>query len=484
MKKREHFNKLMAYVFAFIALSSLMIFPNHVHGKNVTKNMVAIKTFNGKYLCAENGGGGTLTANIDKIGNWETFEIVDLGKGYVALRSYKGFYVSADDNGKDIYVNKDEINKRQIFQLIKLDDNKVGFKTYKNTYISAEDGGGGKIVGDRTKINNWETFELISLPEVNSDKVTLTAIPSYKNVTFTWTKAANTKNIIGYNLYRGTSSGKQSSTPITDFPIEGTSYTDNNLNIGTQYYYVLKPVYKDKTLGVASNEVSVLLKSEITLSAKTVDNGISLSWNKPSDSSNIIGYNLYRGIASGKQSSTPVTDFPIIETHHNDKNVENNTTYYYILKAVYKDKTFGNASNEVIIKSNFQNKKLVLEVGSKYMFVNGQKKEIDPGKGTALVIKNGRTFLPIRAVIEAMGGEVKWDGSDKKVSIYLNNNKIYFWIGNKIVKVNGSTMESDVAPYISNSGRTMLPLRFITENLNCDVDWDGISKQVTIKIDN
>ncbi|MDR7855050.1 stalk domain-containing protein [Tissierella sp.] len=483
MKKREKYRIVMSYVLALILLSSLVVFPDSAYGRNNAKNMVAIKTFNGLYLCAENGGDGQLVADRENIGEWETFEMIDLGKGYIALKGNNGKYVSVSNDGKDVYVDSSRIDKRQIFQLLKV-DSKVAFRIQNKTYLCAEDGGGGKVVGDRETIGEWETFELIKIQDINSDKCNLTAVSNDKNVTFTWTKPANTKNIIGYNLYRGTSPGKQSSTPVTDFPIESTSYTDNNLNSGVTYYYVLKVVYKDKTLGVASNEVSVLLKSATTLSARIEEDGIGLYWTKPTNTKNIIGYNLYRGTASGKQSNIPITDFPIEGTSYIDRNIDNNITYYYTLRAVYRDNTLGELSNEVAIKSNLYNRNIVLEVGSKYMVVNGQRKEIDPGNGTKMVIKNGRTFLPIRAVIESMGGTVEWDQSAKKVSIYLRNKNIQLWIGEKTVVVNGSYMESDVAPYISDSGRTMLPLRFITENLDCKVDWDGTTKKVTIRMDN
>lgn len=80
----------------------------------------------------------------------------------------------------------------------------------------------------------------------------------------------------------------------------------------------------------------------------------------------------------------------------------------------------------------------------------------------------------------AMGGKVERRQSDRRVSIFLDNKIIYLWIGNKAAKVNGKDRETDVAPYISNTGRTMLPLRFIAENLDCQVDWDGPTKQITI----
>lgn len=313
-----------------------------------------------------------------------------------------------------------------------------------------------------------------------SDKSILTAKSDEKGVTLTWTGPAYARNIIGYNLYRGTASGKQSSTPITDFPIEGTSYTDYNIDNDITYYYMLRAVYKDKSLGAASNEVSITLKPKIILKAETAENGIYLKWNKPNDSKNIVGYYLYRGTASGKQSSIPITDFPVEGTSHNDVNIKPDTTYFYILRPVYKDKTLGASSNEASAKSGSKTITIVLEVGSKYMYVNGQRMEIDSGKDTKVVIKNGRTFLPIRAVIEAMGGRVEWRQSDSRVSIYLKKNTINLWINNKIAKVNGVNKESDVAPYLSDSERTMLPLRFIAENLDCEVEWDGPTKTVKI----
>ncbi|HZX21225.1 MAG TPA: fibronectin type III domain-containing protein [Clostridia bacterium] len=134
-------------------------------------------------------------------------------------------------------------------------------------------------------------------------------------------------------------------------------------------------------VGPASNEVSAIFRA-ITLEAKTSEDGICLKWNKPWDSKNITGYNLYRGTASGKQSGTPITDFPIDGTSHTDKNIKPNTIYYYILKPVYKDKTLGNATNEAFAKSGSKTITILLEVGNRYMYVNGERREIDPGMET------------------------------------------------------------------------------------------------------
>jgi hypothetical protein len=80
-------------------------------------------------------------------------------------------------------------------------------------------------------------------------------------------KPAQGADIVGYYLYRGTSSGKYKKAPITDFAIEGTSYTDYNVKNGVTYYYIAKAVFRDNTESAPSNEVTVeptqLMKSPV-----------------------------------------------------------------------------------------------------------------------------------------------------------------------------------------------------------------------------
>jgi hypothetical protein len=120
------------------------------------------------------------------------------------------------------------------------------------------------------------------------------------------------------------------------------------------------------------------------------------------------------------------------------------------------------------------------------MTVNGIKQEIDPGRGTAPVIipKWSRTVVPIRAIVEAIGGTISWDGTERKVTINLNDIMIELWIDNPKARVNGNTVyidtnNHDVKPIIVNS-RTMLPLRFVAENLGCDVQYNNKTREITL----
>lgn len=152
------------------------------------------------------------------------------------------------------------------------------------------------------------------------------------------------------------------------------------------------------------------------------------------------------------------------------------------MKPCYNKGTLiGSASNEAsAIPREVAGGTIILTIGNPYMQVNGQAREIDPGKGTAPTIVNGRTFLPIGALIGAMGGSISWDGSEDKVTIVYRNQTIILWIGKTTALVNGAEKEFDVEPYISDTGRTMLPLSFIVANLGCDVIWNGPDQMVTI----
>ena len=146
-----------------------------------------------------------------------------------------------------------------------------------------------------------------------------------------------------------------------------------------------------------------------------------------------------------------------------------------------------------------------LTIGDPYMYVNAQKREIDPGRGTRSIIVQSRTLLPIRAVMEAIGGVVTWDDAEKKATVTVDGILVELWMtnpqyiedmvymgadvpyeergfyeGNRAMKVDGQLIENDVPPLIMND-RMFLPFRFIAESVGSEVSWDGDLKKVTLK---
>ncbi len=95
------------------------------------------------------------------------------------------------------------------------------------------------------------------------------------------------------------------------------------------------------------------------------------------------------------------------------------------------------------------------------------------------VIENGRTLVQMRGIFEALGAEITWDDTTKTVTGKKDNTEVTLQIGNTSAKVNGKDVILDVPAKII-SARTMVPLRFVSEALDCEVDWDDTSKTVII----
>lgn len=124
------------------------------------------------------------------------------------------------------------------------------------------------------------------------------------------------------------------------------------------------------------------------------------------------------------------------------------------------------------------NTTIILKIGSPTMTVNGKDTPID-GQGTVPVIVNDRTLLPVRAVVEQMGGTVGWNGETQEVTLKYGEDEIKLTIDSTEALLNGEKQTLDVAPIVMND-RTMLPIRFIAEGFKFNVEWNESEQSVTI----
>lgn len=97
----------------------------------------------------------------------------------------------------------------------------------------------------------------------------------------------------------------------------------------------------------------------------------------------------------------------------------------------------------------------------------------------APVIIDGRTLVPVRAIFEALGATVGWDEATRTVTANKSDITIKLVLDNKIATVNGQSQTLDV-PAQSIDGRTMVPARFVADNLNYNVNWDNATKTVAL----
>ncbi len=90
-------------------------------------------------------------------------------------------------------------------------------------------------------------------------------------------------------------------------------------------------------------------------------------------------------------------------------------------------------------------------------------------------------YIPIRGLIEAIGGDVTWNANEKKVSINLSSSRVDFYIGNNDASVNGKTVRiAEGTPIIQNN-RSYVPLEFLAKSLNGSLEHK--SGQYTIKLE-
>ena len=102
---------------------------------------------------------------------------------------------------------------------------------------------------------------------------------------------------------------------------------------------------------------------------------------------------------------------------------------------------------------------------------NTQIVHIDP----APTVVDGRTLVPARAISEMLGADVNWYQPRREVSIELADISILLTIDSRIAVVNGNNVELDVPAQVVN-GSTIIPLRFVAENLGVYVDFiNGIT---------
>ncbi|NLX91647.1 MAG: hypothetical protein GXZ07_08700 [Firmicutes bacterium] len=93
--------------------------------------------------------------------------------------------------------------------------------------------------------------------------------------------------------------------------------------------------------------------------------------------------------------------------------------------------------------------------------------------------EDSRTMVPIRFIAEELKAKVEWNGEKRLVYMNLAGKQIILGIGNSFAHVNSVKTEFDTAAEIVQD-RTMVPLRFIAETFGANVSWNGENKTVTV----
>ena len=127
------------------------------------------------------------------------------------------------------------------------------------------------------------------------------------------------------------------------------------------------------------------------------------------------------------------------------------------------------------------NPTIKLQINNHKITVNNISYLIDENdKNVAPVLVNDTTYLPIRSLVEAVGGSVEWNQDLQEIVIYYKNKTVRITINSNIVQINNEVVTLNNAPFISNN-RTLFPLRNIMNILDKNVEWVGETQEIIIK---
>lgn len=145
----------------------------------------------------------------------------------------------------------------------------------------------------------------------------------------------------------------------------------------------------------------------------------------------------------------------------------------------------GSAQTSVIPTKTFEEKiaeSIIMYTGSSTAYVGATTKMIDKyNKNVTPIVVNGCTLLPIRFVAENLGTSLAWDDANQIITMSRDGLTIEMKIGSNFMKINDEIVALEVAPTIIN-GRTMIPLRAVVQALNIPIHWraDGANGLIII----
>ena len=293
----------------------------------------------------------------------------------------------------------------------------------------------------------------------------------------------NSDNEDGFKLERKEPGGTYELIAV--LPSNTISHKDIGLTPNTTYYYRVC-AYNYHGTSSYSNEVSATTQKEVVVPAKPTNlfasasssTEIKLSWTD--NSNNEDGFKLERKTSGG--SFAEIKTLSPNSVSFTDSGLNTDTTYYYRIRA-YNVDGYSDYSNEASSTTQKEVESIIIRlyIDKTTYYVNDALMTMD----VAPIIRESRTLLPIRYVAEALGADVQWNATERKVTTTFKETIIELWIDRNSAKVNGEYKLIDatnpkVVPIIIPPGRTMLPIRFIAENLGCLVEWSDQLREVKV----
>jgi fibronectin type 3 domain-containing protein/putative cell wall-binding protein len=350
--------------------------------------------------------------------------------------------IDKDDNVKISWNSVANAKKYEVYRLNSETNEYVVIATttensYTDTTVTK-----GNTYAYRVKAINEATPELNSAfsdtvtAKIALETLLLTGIINTDgNVVITWNSVSTAKQ---YEVYRSDSENGEYNLIGT---VDGTTYTDNVLIGGTTYYYKVKAILSGSA--DLSSEFSnitfatVALKAPVVTGENNADGHIVISWKSVTNASS---YEIYRGSSA--------SDMKVIETTNStsyvDSETERGATYFYKVKAIYKDdETLSSKDSNVVEMTDH-----TIATGTEALFpervnslrVSGQNR-YDTAISTANSLKTALGVEKFENIIVAYGD----DYADALAGSFLANAK------NAPILIVNKSSESKIKTYIDEN---------------------------------
>lgn len=305
-----------------------------------------------------------------------------------------------------------------------------------------------------------------------------------------WVDNSNNESLFKIERKGGTGLGAGIFVEIGTVAEGIKTYTDTGLSANTKYTYRVRAHNIMGDSGY-SNEASsttnfmILIPiaplAPVNLTAiGPTSSRIDLLWEDKSN--NETGFLIEK--RSGMLPFVEVATVGANVVSYSDTGLAANTTYEYRVRA-----SGAMFSSEYTNVASAKTKVLPTGITSIRLYIDSMGYFVDDVPFTmdvAPLLKDDRTLLPIKYIIEPLGGDVQWDQGPQKVTVNLGGKTIMLWVQNNKATVDGVVVPIDstdpnVMPINVYPGRIMVPIRFVTEALGCDVIWvPSKPKEVTI----
>ncbi|HOI24819.1 MAG TPA: copper amine oxidase N-terminal domain-containing protein [Caldisericia bacterium] len=246
---------------------------------------------------------------------------------------------------------------------------------------------------------------LLSQSQAKSFNFDLEATGECRFITLTWNPVPKAEF---YSIYRGRSKDDIHPMPLTDFPIQDTSYVDqNDIILGQEYFYYVSAIGLDKKEFAKSSIVSATPFCEENKPSHPCKLGLKYQ----------VGNPLYW---INDDSHGPMETSPMI------RNSRMFLVIRYVTQAIPGTQIFWEGMTQKVTIITRSGDTIELWIGKYDARINGQWEAIDPNNKQVIpFLKEGRTLLPLRFVCEKLGAEsiedIQWDATTQTVEIFVDD---------------------------------------------------------------